>query len=173
MAIALTYTEDHRKATTIDATRDVPHTTISTDFNLRTQWAQNAPTGRMAHTFIPCRPLATPTLYHPPPTTLPPCIDANSETDLAPHNITNPAIHTQLRLVTMDEHELQIISAIVVVGVFPRWLAPTSEFVCVLPLPDGDARRTQVIYPSLGKEGPTSSGGGGGGGGVFLPPGRR
>jgi hypothetical protein len=33
-----------------------------------------------------------------------------------------------------------------------------SEFVCVLPLLDGDVRRTQAIYPSSGKEGPTSSG---------------
>jgi hypothetical protein len=40
----------------------------------------------------------------------------------------------------------------------PRWLALTSEFVCVLPLLDGDARRTHMIYPSLGKEGPTSNG---------------
>jgi hypothetical protein len=34
-----------------------------------------------------------------------------------------------------------------------------SEFICVLPLSDGDARRTTLVYPGLGKEGPTSSGG--------------
>jgi hypothetical protein len=30
--------------------------------------------------------------------------------------------------------------------------------MCVLPLLDGDARRTQTIYPSSSQEGPTSSG---------------
>jgi hypothetical protein len=30
--------------------------------------------------------------------------------------------------------------------------------VCVLPLLDGNARRTQTIYPDSGKVGPTSSG---------------
>jgi len=40
----------------------------------------------------------------------------------------------------------------------PRGPTPTSEFVCVLPLPDGDATRTQTIYLGSGKEGPTSSG---------------
>ena len=44
------------------------------------------------------------------------------------------------------------------IGVSPRGLAPTSEFMCVLPLPDGDTRRTTRIYPGSGKEGPTSSG---------------
>ena len=27
------------------------------------------------------------------------------------------------------------------VGVFPRGVTPTSEFVCVLPFPDGDTKR--------------------------------
>jgi len=31
--------------------------------------------------------------------------------------------------------------------------------MCVLPLMDGDARRTTAVYPGLGKEGPTSNGG--------------
>jgi len=34
--------------------------------------------------------------------------------------------------------------------------------MCVLPLLDGDARRTTTVYLGSGKEGPTSSGGGGG-----------
>jgi len=34
-----------------------------------------------------------------------------------------------------------------------------SEFMCMLPLLDGDARRTIAVYLGSGKEGPTSSGG--------------
>ena len=29
----------------------------------------------------------------------------------------------------------------------PRRVTPTSEFVCVLPFPDGDAKRHTKIYP--------------------------
>jgi hypothetical protein len=36
----------------------------------------------------------------------------------------------------------------------PRGVTPTSEFVCVLPFPDGDAKRHTKIYPGSGKRRP-------------------
>jgi len=36
----------------------------------------------------------------------------------------------------------------------PRGVTPTSKFVCVLPFPDGDARKDTKIYPGLGKRRP-------------------
>jgi len=33
----------------------------------------------------------------------------------------------------------------------PRGVTPTSEFVCILPFPDGDAKRHTKIYPGSGK----------------------
>jgi soluble cytochrome b562 len=47
------------------------------------------------------------------------------------------------------------------VSVFsPPGVTPTSEFVCVLPFPDGDARRHKDFILVRAREGPTSSGGG-------------
>ena len=36
----------------------------------------------------------------------------------------------------------------------PRGVTPTSEFVCVLPFPDGEARKDTKIYPGSGKRRP-------------------
>ena len=36
----------------------------------------------------------------------------------------------------------------------PRGVTPTSEFVCVLPFPDGDAKRHTKIYPGSSKRRP-------------------
>ena len=36
----------------------------------------------------------------------------------------------------------------------PRGVTPMSEFVCVLPFPDGDAKRHINIYPGSGKRRP-------------------
>ena len=36
----------------------------------------------------------------------------------------------------------------------PRGVTPKSEFVCVLPFPDGDAKRHTKIYPGSGKRRP-------------------
>ena len=36
----------------------------------------------------------------------------------------------------------------------PRGVTPTSKFVCVLPFPDGDARKDTKIYPGSGKRRP-------------------
>jgi len=41
----------------------------------------------------------------------------------------------------------------------PRGVTPTSKLVCVFPLPDGDARRTERFILVRAREGPTSSGG--------------
>jgi hypothetical protein len=46
------------------------------------------------------------------------------------------------------------------VGVLTRGVTPMSEFVCVFPLPNGDARMTQRFILVRAREGPTSSGGG-------------
>ena len=45
------------------------------------------------------------------------------------------------------------------VGVLTSGVTPTSEFVCVLPFLDGDARMTQRFILVWAREGPTSSGG--------------
>ena len=46
-------------------------------------------------------------------------------------------------------------------SVFCPWGGtPTSEFMCMFHLPDGDARMTQRFILVRAKEGPTSSGGG-------------
>jgi len=42
---------------------------------------------------------------------------------------------------------------------YPRGVTPTSKLVCVFPLPDGDARKTQRFILVRVGEGPTSSGG--------------
>jgi len=44
---------------------------------------------------------------------------------------------------------------------FPREVTPTSEFVCMLPFPDGDAKRHTKIYPGSGKRRPYVQRGGG------------
>jgi hypothetical protein len=36
----------------------------------------------------------------------------------------------------------------------PQGVTPTSKLVCVLPFPDGDARKDTKIYPSSGKRRP-------------------
>jgi len=41
----------------------------------------------------------------------------------------------------------------------PGGVSPTSEFVCVLPFPNGDARVTQRFILVRAKEGPMSSAG--------------
>ena len=46
------------------------------------------------------------------------------------------------------------------VGVLTPGVAPTSEFVCMLPFQDGDTRMTQRFILVRAREGPTSSGGG-------------
>jgi len=43
----------------------------------------------------------------------------------------------------------------------PRGVTPTSKFVCVLPFPDGDAKRHTKIYPGSGKRRPYVQRGGG------------
>jgi len=43
----------------------------------------------------------------------------------------------------------------------PQGVTPTSEFVCVLPFQDGDAKRHTKIYPGSGKRRPYVQRGGG------------